>query len=354
MVSDVSGRPERFPRHGQEDAPLLEDRHRAHRPFLGPDRASCTRHHQLAAHGCTPSIRGLVIPVVFGFYAKRFSLNHVGAMGSLADEEVLALALKLSSHESLLVICFPVSFLVLFAGSRAAVHWGRKKPGESIHGRACPDCATVPSCGMGAPMKVAVIGAGRRRNGIGEFIAKYLHANGGNGLLRAQVDNQEFRKRQPPARHVWHPGEGLHGLLRDDTGCRSRCSGDRIPDPDPWRGASKGASRPGCMSSARSLFSRPKSPDPAAAIEGLFRQAHQRGVVIAMNSQWPFCLPPMRSSAERSIHRRVGQFAIRLSPRVFRQGDDSGFRAPCLEPPALCCGNGQDRRPFPLREGMMP
>ncbi|HPS94029.1 MAG TPA: Gfo/Idh/MocA family oxidoreductase, partial [Deltaproteobacteria bacterium] len=27
-------------------------------------------------------------------------------------------------------------------------------------------------------MKVAVIGAGRKRNGIGEFIAKYLHANG--------------------------------------------------------------------------------------------------------------------------------------------------------------------------------
>lgn len=70
---------------------------------------------------------GLVIPVIFGFYAKRFSLNHVGAMGAVATGGVLALVLKLSSHESLLVICFPVSLLVLFAGSRAAVHFGQKE-----------------------------------------------------------------------------------------------------------------------------------------------------------------------------------------------------------------------------------
>jgi len=70
---------------------------------------------------------GLVIPVIFGFYAKRFSLNHVGAMGAVATGGVLALALKLSSHESLLVICFPVSLLVLFAASRAAAHFGQKE-----------------------------------------------------------------------------------------------------------------------------------------------------------------------------------------------------------------------------------
>jgi len=70
---------------------------------------------------------GLVIPVIFGFSAKRFSLNHVGAMGAVATGGVLALVLKLSSHESLLVICFPVSLLVLFAGSRAAVHFGQKE-----------------------------------------------------------------------------------------------------------------------------------------------------------------------------------------------------------------------------------
>lgn len=70
---------------------------------------------------------GLVIPVIFGFYAKRFSLNHVGAMGAVATGGGLALALKLSSLDGLLVVCFPVSLLVLFAVSRAAAHRGQKE-----------------------------------------------------------------------------------------------------------------------------------------------------------------------------------------------------------------------------------
>ncbi|MGC9324354.1 MAG: sodium:solute symporter family protein [Desulfomonilia bacterium] len=60
---------------------------------------------------------GLVVPVIFGFYARPLRLHHVGAILSVISGGCLALFLKLTSHDDLLLLCFPVGAVVLLAGS---------------------------------------------------------------------------------------------------------------------------------------------------------------------------------------------------------------------------------------------
>jgi solute:Na+ symporter, SSS family len=70
---------------------------------------------------------GLVIPVIFGFYSRRLSLHSLGAIASVLVGGFLALYLKLTSHEDILVICFPLCILILFAGSWIGKRIGSKR-----------------------------------------------------------------------------------------------------------------------------------------------------------------------------------------------------------------------------------
>jgi SSS family solute:Na+ symporter len=60
---------------------------------------------------------GLVVPVVFGFYSKRLRLNAVGAISAILGGGLLGLYLKLSDRSDLLLVCFPLSIVLLLSVS---------------------------------------------------------------------------------------------------------------------------------------------------------------------------------------------------------------------------------------------
>jgi len=85
--------------------------------------------------GYTVYSGGLVVPVLFGFYRERFRLNTVGAVASIIGGGGLALVLKLTGHNDLLLITLPASAFLLFAGSFAGRgRWsGKEKYGTEYN-----------------------------------------------------------------------------------------------------------------------------------------------------------------------------------------------------------------------------
>jgi SSS family solute:Na+ symporter len=67
--------------------------------------------------GYTVYTGGLVIPVLFGFYAKNLKLNTTGVIAAVVGGGGMGLILKLSGHNNLALLTFPVSALLLFSGS---------------------------------------------------------------------------------------------------------------------------------------------------------------------------------------------------------------------------------------------
>jgi SSS family solute:Na+ symporter len=67
--------------------------------------------------GYTIYAAGLVIPILFGFYAEKFGLNAAGAMIAIAGGGMSGLFLKLSGHSALLLCTMPLSAVLLFGGS---------------------------------------------------------------------------------------------------------------------------------------------------------------------------------------------------------------------------------------------
>jgi len=162
-------------------------------------------------------------------------------------------------------------------------------------------------------MKVAVIGAGRKRNGIGEFIAKYLHANG--ATVSCVLGSTTGSSQTAAARLGTY---GIRAKAYTDFSEMIRDAGPdavAIASPIPTHGEYiERCIRAGVHVFCEKPLLSPEISDPATTIEGLFRQARQRGVVIAMNSQWPFCLPDYEELCGKIDPSRVEQFTIRLSP----------------------------------------
>jgi SSS family solute:Na+ symporter len=69
--------------------------------------------------GYTIYCGGLVIPVLMGFHKNELGLNTCGAISSIVGGGGLALFLKLSGNDDMLLVTIPVSAILLFTGSYA-------------------------------------------------------------------------------------------------------------------------------------------------------------------------------------------------------------------------------------------
>ncbi|HQB31453.1 MAG TPA: sodium:solute symporter family protein [Syntrophales bacterium] len=67
--------------------------------------------------GYTVYSGGLIVPVILGFYSRRLKLNPFGVMTALIGGGGASLFLKLGNHSDLLLLTFPLSAFLLFAGS---------------------------------------------------------------------------------------------------------------------------------------------------------------------------------------------------------------------------------------------
>jgi predicted dehydrogenase len=162
-------------------------------------------------------------------------------------------------------------------------------------------------------MKIAVIGSGRKRNGIGEFIAKYLHQNGAEvacvlgsspaSASRAAANLERYGIR---ARSY----SDLPAMLANES-----LDAAAVASPvETHLSYVQGCIDAGLHIFCEKPFMSPEVERPGAVLDDLFGKAEDRSLVIAMNSQWPFCLPFYEELCGVLNPAGMERFFIRLSP----------------------------------------
>jgi predicted dehydrogenase len=162
-------------------------------------------------------------------------------------------------------------------------------------------------------MKISIIGAGRTRNGIGEYVGKYFHQLGGKvtsvlgtteqtsrqaslalqkyGIeARPYTDFEEMVGREGPDAVVIASPSFTHYeyLLKSlDSGLHIFCEKPFIWDDH---------------------------MDILKRVDGIFEKASKRKLTIAMNSQWPFSIESYEELCGELKIRKSNAFFIRMSP----------------------------------------
>ena len=163
-------------------------------------------------------------------------------------------------------------------------------------------------------MKAAIIGAARNINGIGEYIAKYLlvhdvevscvlgSTQASSSSAAANLNNKYGMK--PKAYTDFSKMMQESPIDCVAIASPSHTHKDYI---DKCIGA-------GIHIFCEKPFISPDMPHQDAWIENAFNRAQEKGIVIAMNSQWPFCLPFYEELCGMTDPERINEFSIRLSP----------------------------------------
>jgi len=162
-------------------------------------------------------------------------------------------------------------------------------------------------------MKVSIIGAGRKRNGIGEYIGKYFHKHGARvtsvlgttektslqassalqkyGMeTRAYTDFDEMvRAEKPEVAAIASPSSTHYEYLLKclDLGLHIFCE-----KPFLWGDIT----------------------DIPKRIEDIFEKARGQRITIAMNSQWPFSIDAYEEICGKIRIRKTNNFFVRMSP----------------------------------------
>ena len=162
-------------------------------------------------------------------------------------------------------------------------------------------------------MKIAIVGAGRTRNGIGEYIGKYFHRLGGKvtsvlgttektsleasftlgryGIeARPYTDFEEMVGREgPDAVTIASPSSTHYEYLLKslDSGLHIFCEKPFIWDDH---------------------------TDILERVEDVLKKASPKKLTVAMNSQWPFSIETYEELCGKLKLRRSNAFFIRMSP----------------------------------------
>jgi predicted dehydrogenase len=162
-------------------------------------------------------------------------------------------------------------------------------------------------------MKVSIIGAGRNRNGIGEYVGKYFHKNG------AEVSSVLGRTEETSRKA---------SLNLQKYGIRSNSYTDlhemvERERPDAVVIASPSSTHYDflvkCVDLGLDAFCEKPflSPDLDTAkrrTENILEKAKEKRLTVAMNSQWPFALKYYKKICGEIEIKKSNRFFITLSP----------------------------------------
>jgi predicted dehydrogenase len=163
-------------------------------------------------------------------------------------------------------------------------------------------------------MRIAVIGAGRRNNGIGAYIARFAKADGAD-VVAVLAQDIETAHRDAESLQQW----GVAAVPYADLGLLIRRE-----NPDALVIASPAITHAGYLGEAidaglHVLCEKPLIWDDGcdcSLIARLLAAARERGLTVAMNSQWPFVLPAYERLCGLPQRADIRSFRIELSPLV--------------------------------------
>jgi hypothetical protein len=163
------------------------------------------------------------------------------------------------------------------------------------------------------PLNVSIIGAGRRRNGIGEYIAKYFHRHG--AIVSSVLGTSERTSL-----------EASHALRKYGVEARPYTDFDRMVEsetPDAAVIASPSSTHEAylikCLAAGLHIFCEKPfiwggRENIRQRIEDIFEKARQKKLTVAMNSQWAFSLDAYEAISGRVILQNSNTFYMALSP----------------------------------------
>jgi hypothetical protein len=162
-------------------------------------------------------------------------------------------------------------------------------------------------------MKVSIIGAGRTRNGIGEYIGKYFHKNGAKVIsLLGTTERTSFNASAALKKY------GIEAKAYTDFyGMVEAEKPDAIVIASPSSTHYEYLTK--CIDLRLNIFcEKPfiwcEEEDMGRIIKDIFKKAREKELTIAMNSQWPFSVEYYENICGKIEIKRVNQFFIHLSP----------------------------------------
>jgi len=162
-------------------------------------------------------------------------------------------------------------------------------------------------------MKVSIIGAGRKRNGIGEYIGKYFHKNGAKVISVLGTTEETSAKASAVLRRY-----GIEAIPFTDF--YKMVEGER---PDAVVIASPSSTHYAYLVNCVDLglhifcekpFVRPDIDDPRIKVEGILKDAKEKKLTVAMNSQWPFAIKYYKRICGEIEMKKSNKFFISMSP----------------------------------------
>ncbi len=162
-------------------------------------------------------------------------------------------------------------------------------------------------------MNLSIIGAGKRRNGIGGYIAKYFHENGARVTGVLGTTQESSRRTAATLREC---GIEAHSYT-DFRQMVDRESPDLVVIASPSSTHYDYLAK--CVDSSLHVFcEKPfvswETEDAATGVERMLTKAKDKGLTVAMNSQWPFSVPYYEQLCGRIQAEESHRFFMRLAP----------------------------------------
>jgi hypothetical protein len=162
-------------------------------------------------------------------------------------------------------------------------------------------------------MRVSIIGAGRNRNGIGEYIGKYFHLNGAEVTSVLGTSEETSRGATTALRKygiVSAPYTNFYRMAEQEK-------------PDGVVIASPSATHYDyllkCVDLGVHIFcEKPFVWQPPGdlerSVEDILRKADEKKLTVAMNSQWPFAMASYEALCGPVEVKPVNTFSVLMSP----------------------------------------
>ncbi len=162
-------------------------------------------------------------------------------------------------------------------------------------------------------MNVAIIGARRVRNGIGEYIANYFQKNGTPVVCVLGTTEETSSLASRSLKRYGIEARPYHDFA--EMVSREDIQAVAIASPaESHLDFLKGSLKRGLSVFCEKPFLDPSRKDLTDELNDIFEQAWAEGNTVAMNSQWPFCLGAYEELCGSLVPAGVRRFSIRLSP----------------------------------------
>jgi hypothetical protein len=162
-------------------------------------------------------------------------------------------------------------------------------------------------------LNISLVGAGRRRNGIGEYIGRYFHKHGAKVTSVLGTTEKTSLQASSALRKYGieaHPYTTFDEMVRGEK-------------PDAVVIASPSSTHYEyllkCLDSGLHIFcEKPFLWDDRTnmreRVEDIFEKAREKKIIIAMNSQWPFSIDDYEEICGKIRIQETNHFSMRMSP----------------------------------------